>query len=114
MNKFDENKHPRDDDGKFIKKGDNSLTPNTDDIPKIDNNKTRFDKSSVMLSSGEYSIVYSNIMTRYANKMPNRGNILIGNYLYGFNAHDYDITITRKIKISGNEKLIGRILKWKK
>lgn len=39
MNKFDENEHPRDDDGKFSKKEGSSLTPNTDDIPEMEKSK---------------------------------------------------------------------------
>ncbi len=39
MADFKESEHPRDNDGKFSKKGAGSLSPNTDDIPKIKKSK---------------------------------------------------------------------------
>ena len=66
------------------------------------------DDGSLRLPPKEYGEVCHAIRTKYANKIPLKGDILYGNYYYKFNYFYYDemITFAKKININGNESKI--------
>ena len=63
------------------------------------------------LPKKEYGAMCHEICTRYANKIPRRGSIFYGDYLYEFSydKRKYRITCTKKLKISSLRSHIDMI-----
>jgi len=101
-----EDEHPRDNNGQFAEKDsrDSDIT--------MKKSKDLYSKDKVvMLPKQEYAELCSAIRTKYANKIPEKGNILYNDYFYcyNYNANQEQLFFNRKIKISGNEDLINLI-----
>lgn len=60
MAEFKESEHPRDNDGKFAKKGVSYLTPNTDDIPAIEKENFEYIGKSIGAKIHNYDIKLPN------------------------------------------------------
>ena len=67
----------------------------------------------VKLPTNEYAEVCGAIRTKYANKIPNKGNMLHGNhfYVYTHSRYSHKIVCMLKIEIEGNEDFIARKMK---
>lgn len=67
----------------------------------------------VDLPKKEYAELCSAIRTRYADKIPTKGQILYGNnyYRFRYNRNDEEITCTFKVPIIGNEQAISEWMK---
>lgn len=68
-------------------------------------------KTALQLPKKEYSAVCHAIYTKYANKIPQRGNLLYKNhyYMYTYDERTEAILFTGRIQIEGNEELIDAL-----
>lgn len=123
--KFDESKHPRDEDGRFTDgSGGKSYRQNTryeeilaDDkrreAERIYNSETlrkNFKRDFVTLGKREYAELCSAIRTKYTSKIPRNGQILYGEHYYRFrySKPTERIVCVFKLPIKGNEEIIGK------
>ena len=112
MNDWQEDKHPRDNDGKFTSKGGGKeLTPNESKRLKELNitNKAK----PIQLPPQEYAELDSAIRTKYGNKIPKIGAALYKDsfYVYNYSKRQEKMVCTFKVQIQGNEDLIKGWLK---
>ena len=70
-------------------------------------------KGAVYLDKESYAKLCSAVRTKYGNKIPKVGNILIGNSYYKFKySKRYEqILCVFELKIEGNEKLINELMR---
>lgn len=105
MAKWEESKHPRDDDGKFTDKGQGTPAE-----------RKRLEEMGILNPKGkqielpkqEYAELCSAIRTKLANKIPKSGGMLYKNsyYRYNYNKQKEKIVCIGKIAIEGNEDMI--------
>ena len=64
----------------------------------------------IWLDTKEYGEVCRAIRTKFANKIPDKGNMLYGNhfYVYTHGRYSHKIVYKLKIEIEGNEDFIAK------
>ena len=119
---FEENKHPRDKDGKFTSKGNEGSKSSNNRQEELEN-KYNSDlpgkpkkKNYIELPKKEYAQMCSAIRTRYTNNIPNKGNIFFDNsyYVFKYIKSKEQVLCINKIKIEGNEEIIKQMEQNKK
>ena len=103
---WEEDKHPRDDDGKFTS-GGGTLAEHK----RLQELGIEPRAKPLALPKQEYAELCSAIRTKCGNKIKRQDFILYNNsfYVYNYSRRSERITCCFKIQISGNEKLINKL-----
>lgn len=112
--RWDENKHPRDNDGKFASKGEVDYAKEYADRVKeqVAKDQGLYEKAKevgnttknpkpLILPKKEYGELCSSIRTKYADKIPSRGTHYFDKhcYLFTYNKKTYQFLFVGKLEI---------------